>query len=547
MALGVSTFPNELWLSILTFPVLRRPDHISISLTCHHIRSLILPMLFEHLHLRPYAVDGSEETPPTIATEAKLDAELARLAFWASDKIASSVRRCTLAGWWHSQRPQYRVAEDPYILQTAFLRAAGRFTHLKTLVATKIFFRSADLHALASLTSIESFSVSLFRFAGDLVFPRNSWSLQSITISPVYCAAYGVEQESRMLATWFRLVNPAVLQRIALPEGPPYVRIDEANDPIVFPEVHTLSTVCDGSAMDFHRFEALLAMVPNLRHLEVGPGAFIWPDLAADEHSFSEAFPRCLSSLRELSIPVGLLSAFRTISSNGHGIQRLSIQRECSTARLLSLLTVGSPYVNVVDLEIENLDEDGDDLVRGVADLREILTRLDRLERVKVKAYYPPPITPLAATTCINTLLSLPASLPVGLKFFALTIKMHAPSVLREALPLPAAIDPPATVTTLRRRCPALEFVWIDALHFLIDWRVPGPGLRRVAGRRVRSSQSGQGLDTLPGNEDCQWAANFEVLDPYEPGQNIDQLAKLWQELTPAWEARSQNHDSDLD
>ncbi|KAJ7061621.1 hypothetical protein C8F01DRAFT_919057, partial [Mycena amicta] len=82
---------DEVWLEILkTLPKASYPD---LSLTNHQLRRLALPILFAHFSFNPSAIKhGDPLLSPVPAVEEAMD----RLNFWASDKIASLVRSCTI-------------------------------------------------------------------------------------------------------------------------------------------------------------------------------------------------------------------------------------------------------------------------------------------------------------------------------------------------------------------------------------------------------------------------------------------------------------------
>ncbi|KDQ53555.1 hypothetical protein JAAARDRAFT_428182 [Jaapia argillacea MUCL 33604] len=214
----------ELWLSI--FSHIPRNNIPTLTLTCQSFRSLAQPLLFDNLALSltqriaGNCLYGFDYSIPKLFLYGSLKNHIDRLAFYASDRIAPSIRsiRVDITLPYLDETKGVRMEEGGDALIEEFFEVLPRFTGLKSLRLSHIDFSARRLTQLAKLTCLPVLSLTIFH---SMISAHPEQQLPLVGISDFKMDDHVLDPFTRLqtdedLARWTTFVHPKRLRSLRL-------------------------------------------------------------------------------------------------------------------------------------------------------------------------------------------------------------------------------------------------------------------------------------------------------------------------------------------
>ncbi|KAJ7050615.1 hypothetical protein C8F01DRAFT_1377534 [Mycena amicta] len=444
------TLSNAIWLEILRY--LPRKSLLVICTTARNLCSVSRGLLFAHLDFHPYVLDDDDALSPDAD---EVERQLARLAFWSSDAIASLVRSCEV-----SPSPTAKVHTpswgSPYVLLDAFLEKAPRFTGLLRLSLRQLRVPRDALFKLSSLATLKNLEVTRCDMLQSDPEPASSLRLavNSLLIS------HDVAVED-VLEPWLNIVDPTHLRTLMLSCSLKAWTNNPENIPS-FPMVGDLSIRLNFALVPENI--RILQQFPVVEKLEVnGSGASM---LDVPEHVRT-----ILPKLKILRAPRAVLPLFL----RGDTLQRLTV-KSCNPRKLAETLrSVGVDHTHATHattLELNFDDTLSPETLTAILELFPTLAslKIDISLDVEEVMLEDSGINPIAT----EFFLSLPnVSFPPTLASLAITWSFEYPDLDEAPTHDLYEFNPPEDLRDrLMVKCHHLTRLWLDGKTFLYWWRV---------------------------------------------------------------------------
>ncbi|KAJ6459564.1 hypothetical protein C8R45DRAFT_1030427 [Mycena sanguinolenta] len=214
-------YPPEIWIKILNYLPKRSLTAVcTLSSSFYVLSSLLLYRTFEY---RPKTDTYDPKTNSYGSLDDHVDRELARLAFWSSDKLSPNVRACNISHAGYTLIPMDHLVylvEAPTPLAEALFNTISCFWNLRNL-SLDYARHSIRVPArqLAALSNLEKLHI-----AGGLLFDEGEQMSTSPKISVLHFSYLQIPlwplRDSYSRSSYLSLLNPATLLSLELSAGP---------------------------------------------------------------------------------------------------------------------------------------------------------------------------------------------------------------------------------------------------------------------------------------------------------------------------------------
>ncbi|KAJ7752564.1 hypothetical protein B0H16DRAFT_786868 [Mycena metata] len=435
--------PEELWL--LVFKNVPPEALQAISLTHRAFCWITRPLIFVHLKFHPYCIHSANGTL-LLPQKEHIDMALERLDFWSSDRIAPSVRSCTITSWRYTGQSlpsTWTTSQTPHVLLNHFLARIARLAGVKEIHVHDVYFTQMAITKLCRLPALTSFHVIQFVNGPSLEVTSDVLSISRLTVKSTLESAGG-------LTRWMLLLRPDSLLELDIHCNLRVFCVDLPSIP-PFPRVHKLSIDLNFAAMSSN--VAIFVKFPGVHTLTI------------NGHGRLSESPQDLEILPALTEYRGSVVPLATFLHTPK-LTNLTIDY-CSPDDFVTRLQSVHRTLNITSLEIE-FDRCDHEKLRTLCDLLPHLTELRLAIAVEIDKGENEEDTSLQ-TSFFQALLEAPGltqtleqlSICWVFKFYSYELP-------------PDGGEPPnfsEIRAVLVARCPALKSLWIDGHEFVFRWR----------------------------------------------------------------------------
>ncbi|KAF8188488.1 hypothetical protein K438DRAFT_1833631 [Mycena galopus ATCC 62051] len=446
------------------------PTFQNFSLTCRAFLPMSRPFLFSSIHFTPYCNSGNGSL--FLPSPSEVDRHLERLNFLCSPEIAPLVRFCTISSDLYRDSDKWSFSTDtPYILLDAVFQRLGNFTGLQKFHASKIHFTQVGLDNLCRLSNL--FELYLFHCPaapGARIEP----SPRALRISNFSLYRDSKTKSDQADDYWFPMLQPDQLR--VLTSNFALGRTVDALPS--FNNVHTLKAIMHNPTPAQHL--TIMSKFPAVRILELS-GKGLQPDAAApavavfplleEYHGPHEALPFFLATAtlrrvetkcvraEDLSIPIQ--------GVQGHNITSLNVDIGALNTTVFNKIVDLFPRLTQLVI------------TTGVSDLytmftREIYDARNLPKNVVVDGRYGDEVRAGFKPSTFFLKLANTPFLPPALERLAICWDCYDRESYAElsAYEVP---DFPQLRDALVVRCPGLNWLWLNGIYFMFEWRDPMP------------------------------------------------------------------------